>query len=371
MLGVDVFARAADIATALGRPSSEVAVQRQRQASLTSAINARLRRPDGIYIDGLEPNGAKSTHASQHANAYGIAYGIVPPADETAVASYAASLGMAMGPQTAQELLEALRLAGRPDDLVTRVTDPTTDGWAKILAEGGTFTWEDWNPSDAEGDSMSHGWGSTVLVEIQQGLLGVTPTGPAFATFDVSPPVSGLASASGTVPTPRGPVAVSWSWSRAGGTFSLDLTVPANSVATVRLPAAAGRDITEGGHSLSGDPGVRAVHMDGGVAVLGLGSGTYRFRSTGIPAVAIPAATAPGAATKAGAGDRSGGGDRPPSPTPAATPGGVASPPTTASAGSALTAHHAARAVWPIVALVAVLLLAAAAGVVGVTRRRL
>lgn len=280
-LGVDVFARTADIAGALGHPAGEIALQRQRQTALTAAINARLRRPDGVYIDGLEPDGRQSRHASQHANAYAVAYGIVPPHREDAVATYVATLGMAMGPQTAQALLEAFRLTGRPQDLVTRVTDPTTDGWAKILAEGATFTWEDWAPSDAQGDSMSHGWGSTVLVEIQQGLLGVTPTGAAFSTFDVSPPLGGLAQASGSVPTPRGMVDVAWA--RGAGTYSLDLTVPANAVAFVHVAATGLGGVSDGGRPVAGDPGVTPMGLSGGAAALRVGAGTYHLRSAGLP----------------------------------------------------------------------------------------
>ena len=97
-----------------------------------------------------------------------------------------------------------MALAGLYDDLVHRLVDATTDGWANILARGATFTWEVWDPSDIVGDSMSHGWGSTMVPEIQRWLLGVRPTAPGFATFEVVPPPSGLDWALGTVPTPRG-----------------------------------------------------------------------------------------------------------------------------------------------------------------------
>ena len=106
-----------------------------------------------------------------------------------------------------------------------------------------------WHPSDLIGDTMSHGWGSNVLVEIQRELLGVTSNGPGFSTFTVQPPKSGLAHASGRVPTPHGPIAVSWH--RTKGGVSLDLTVPANTQATLRLPgAAAGVQVGAGTHHL-------------------------------------------------------------------------------------------------------------------------
>ena len=39
------------------------------------AINARLVRADGIYVDGLDADGQQSSHASQEANALALAYG--------------------------------------------------------------------------------------------------------------------------------------------------------------------------------------------------------------------------------------------------------------------------------------------------------
>jgi alpha-L-rhamnosidase len=292
-LAVNAFERAADIDAALGLASASM--ERDRAKALDRAINARLERPDGIYIDGLHAGGAPSTHASQHANAYALAYGAVPPAHVAAVAAYAAALGTAMGPQTIQYLLAGLDRAGRDDAVVARLTDVQSDGWANVLAQGGTFVWETWQPSDALGDGMSHGWGSTALVEIQQTLLGVRPTGPGYSTFDVIPPSSGLDHASGVVPTPRGPITVAWQRpATPGGTFTLDLTVPPNSTARVLLPAASPS-------SVAGRPrGVSLASVEGSRAVLQVGSGGFHLATTGIPAAfagrqgAAASAPAPG-----------------------------------------------------------------------------
>ena len=292
VLAVNVFRRTGDVAAALGRPADETARQRQRQSALTAAITARLTRPDGVYVDGLQANGLQVAQASQDANTAAIAYGVVPPAREATVGAYVASLGMESAPRTAGELLEALALAGRDEDVVRRITDTKNDGWANILVRGGTFTWEVWNPSDANGDSMSHGWGSNVLVEIEQVLLGVRPTGPGYSSVDVTPSRSGLAWATGRVPTPRGDVAVDWHRpSVTDGTFALGLTVPPNVAASVRVPAAGPRRVTESGRPLSEATGVRFVTMDGSDAVLQVGAGVYQFRSTPVPAAAVAPAT--------------------------------------------------------------------------------
>ena len=191
-----------------------------------------------------------------------------------------ASLGMQATPQNAGEVLRALALAGLYPDLVARLVDATTDGWANILARGATFTWEVWNPSDIIGDSMSHGWGSTMVPEIQRSLLGVLPTGPGFATFDVAPPPAGLDWALGTVPTPRGTISVAWRRpTPADPRFSVDVAVPANSTATLTVASnGVGRDHRE----RPADPpgGWRAAaRRERWAARLQLGSGTFAIRS--------------------------------------------------------------------------------------------
>jgi hypothetical protein len=127
---------------------------------------------------------------------------------------------------------------------------------------------------------MSHGWGSNVAVQIQRSLLGVRPTAPGFASFDVTPPTGGLSRATGTVPTPRGTIAVSWSRPTASDPhFSLDLLVPPNSIATLSVPADQVGAITESGGPVDRAKGIRSVRVADGVAHLETGAGAYSLRS--------------------------------------------------------------------------------------------
>ena len=281
VLGANVFRRVADAAGALGRPASEVSSHRQSQARLVAAINRHLTRPDGIYVDGIGDDGAKTSTTSQYANACALAYGVVPAERRAALASHVAGFGMGVPVNTATEVLKGLADNGRLDDVIAILTDPVHDGWANILARGATYTWEVWQPSDADGDSMSHGWGSNVLVEIDRTLLGVAPLTPGYASFSVTPPRTALDWAGGTVPTPRGPIDVAWSRpTSSGDPFVLDLTVPPNAAATVTLGAAGSNAVTEGGRALRGAPGVRTVTAGHGQVVAVVGAGRYEFRVT-------------------------------------------------------------------------------------------
>jgi alpha-L-rhamnosidase len=239
-MAVDAFTRTADLGEMIGAPEPDVAKQRDRARTLTAAMNAKLTRADGTYVDGLEGDGTASSHASEHANAEAVAYGVVPAANKPTIGTFITQLGMAMGPMTVQSLLDALHDTGHDRDLVRLLTNDAQPGWAKILASGGTNTWETWDPSDVNGDSMSHGWGATVAVAMQQALLGITVNAPGGGRLTIAAPGGtagvGLTTIRGTLPTSRGTVAIEWTASTGDGPLrGLKLTLPPNTTATVTL----------------------------------------------------------------------------------------------------------------------------------------
>lgn len=68
-------------------------------------------------------------------------------------------------------------------------------------------------------------------------ILGIIPTKPGFREFLVQPHPSGCTSVKGSVPAPGGNIGVQWEISRESGSFTLLLDSPAETIATVRLPA--------------------------------------------------------------------------------------------------------------------------------------
>ena len=288
LLAVNVFGRVAEMGVALGRPEIEVSLQQNRRSALVAAINRHLSRADGLYSDGLDAAGTQIATSSQWNDAYALLFGVVPAARVQLVADGVIGQGMATEPVFAGDMLEALRVTGQDQAILKLLTDASEPGWANILARGGTFAWEVWNPVDTDipvdpvasfygGDSMSHGWGSNVLVAIQRALLGVVPTGPGFSTFSVRPPLHALTHAEGTVPTPSGPISVAWT--RASGGFQLDVTVPANTSATVSVPASSTSLVWESGLKVARSPGVKSVSQSGSYVAVGVGAGTYTFQS--------------------------------------------------------------------------------------------
>jgi alpha-L-rhamnosidase len=290
--GVRVLRVTSAIAAQLGRPADEAAGYQGLAADLAAAMNAKLRRADGVYVDGLSATGEHSGHAGQHATSYAIAFGIAqvpvhhpaappvpvhhpaapPNGDLPALAQHLAALGMKQGPMTAHWLLQALSDAGRPDAVLRLLTNPDDLGWADILRQGGTFTWEAWTLDEGSNFSQSHGWGAQAIVDVQQTLLGVRTASPGASLVDIVPPATGLSRAAGTVHTQRGPVRVDWRRAVAGGAVRVEIDVPVNVTARVALPLSAGTSYRAAGPSRA-----RFVGVMDGRAVFEVGSGRSSF----------------------------------------------------------------------------------------------
>jgi alpha-L-rhamnosidase len=73
-------------------------------------------------------------------------------------------------------------------------------------------------------------------------------------------------------------------WQRSGDNFDWRITVPPNSTATVYLPASSVSQITEGGKNLEKVKGLKFLKLEGGRAVLEVGSGSYHFVSRKVSA---------------------------------------------------------------------------------------
>jgi alpha-L-rhamnosidase len=116
---------------------------------------------------------------------------------------------------------------------------------------------------------------------MQETLLGVSfraPNPDGTIRITVAPPVRGLPRASGTVPTIAGPVSIAWQ--RNGRGMTLALTMPANLTALVHLPASSASHVREGGVAAGKASGVSVFSVGDGIAVLEVGSGSYRFTSS-------------------------------------------------------------------------------------------
>jgi alpha-L-rhamnosidase len=115
------------------------------------------------------------------------------------------------------------------------------------------------------------GWNIETLAGIRP-----DPTGPGFKKIIIKPNVLGdLHWAEGWYDSVRG--RIESKWRKRGGQFQLDVTIPANTTATVYVPARAAGEVTESGRPADKAEGVRFLKKENGCAVFELGSGVYRF----------------------------------------------------------------------------------------------
>ncbi|MEV6741447.1 alpha-L-rhamnosidase C-terminal domain-containing protein [Streptomyces sp. NPDC051104] len=157
-----------------------------------------------------------------------------------------------------------------------------TYGWMDSHDPGITH-WEGIGPGGSlyEGayTSMAHGWSTGVLPALTHQLLGARPTAPGYATWEVRPHPGDVAWAQGQVPTPHGPLRVSWEASEKA--FQMTVHVPAGTRGTVAFPGdsrqvmvrSRGRILWDGFKALEGD--VRVTNSR--VTVSDLSAGSYKF----------------------------------------------------------------------------------------------
>ena len=167
-------------------------------------------------------------------------------------------------------------------DLLNQDTYPS---WLYPVTQGATTIWERWDGLKPDGtfqdksmNSFNHyayGAIGSWLYQVVAG-IEIDPAQPGYKHVLVQPePGGGLSSASATLDTMYGTVKSAWELSESG--FALDVVVPANTCATVRLPDAKLKEATESGKALAEAEGVTQAEQVGDNVVVEVKSGQYRF----------------------------------------------------------------------------------------------
>jgi alpha-L-rhamnosidase len=161
----------------------------------------------------------------------------------------------------------------------------TFPSWGYSIREGATTIWERWDGYTRESgfqtpemNSFNHyslGSVGDWLYRYVAGIAG-DPEGPGYTRITIRPHPGGeMTFAEATYRSLHGPIACAWRIE--AGTFTLEVTIPANTTATVYLPTSDAKSVREGEQPIGEAEGVRLVGHEGGRAMLTVGSGTYRF----------------------------------------------------------------------------------------------
>ena len=183
----------------------------------------------------------------------------------------------------AQFLMRTLTDNGRADLAYEIATQPTYPGWGYMVSKGATTVWELWNGDTADPAMNS---GNHVMqigdlgVWMYEYLAGIRPdpANPGFRHILIHPyPAGDLTFVKASHESLYGKIATSWK--RDGGAFTLEVSIPPNTSATVWLPAKDAASVTESGHPVARARSVKFLRTEGDAALFEIESGDYVFRT--------------------------------------------------------------------------------------------
>ena len=155
---------------------------------------------------------------------------------------------------------------------------PVTQGATSIWERLNSYTHEEGFGGNNSMNSFNHYSFGAVGQWMLAHSLGIQRGAPGFKTFVLRPepdPTGQMTEASGHYDSPYGRIESAWELD--GNTLNYTATVPANTTATLYLPAPSAAAVREGAGPTGEAEGVRYVGFGGGRAVYELASGTYSF----------------------------------------------------------------------------------------------
>ncbi len=287
----------AEMADALGRVD-EAAAYRERLGKLTTAFATQYLQPDG-----------RLSVETQTACVLAIGLGLLPPERSAGVVNQLVGLieragdRMTTGFLGTKSILPVLSAHGHHDLACRLFQSREFPSWGYEVEQGANSVWERWDSftkehgfegttgtNNAAMNSFSHYAFGAVMEWAFRDLAGIDTRDPGYGMILFRPRIPSAASNPAGRPLdwveaeydgPRGRIASRWKRSPEG--LVVKVTVPANAVAEIHLPAGEPAAVSEGGRPLAAGetPGVKAVRVADGLVIVEAGSGDYVFTVAG------------------------------------------------------------------------------------------
>jgi alpha-L-rhamnosidase len=170
---------------------------------------------------------------------------------------------------------------GRADLAYTIATQTNYPGWGYMVEQGATTIWELWNGNTADPAMNSDNHVMLVgdlVTWLYEDVAGIAPDEeqPGFKHIIMKPqPVGDLKYVKATHRSPYG--LISSEWHDDGKSFDWQIEVPANTTATVYVPASSAESVREGRGRAIDAVGVKYVGFESGRTVFTVTSGKYHF----------------------------------------------------------------------------------------------
>jgi len=239
---------------------------------------------------------------SQMSNVFPLYLGIVPKnRQQTVVNDLVNNIEMKhndhlwTGILGTKALVEALPEHNNADVLYDLTNQRTYPGWGYMVSKGSTTLWERWGGYryfGADMNSLNHIMFGSIDEFFYKNLAGIQSTAPGFKNIVIRPSadIAGkkLNWAQASVKTIRGKVASKWKFQ--GGAVEMNISIPANSTATVSIPKGNIKGpftVTESsktvwsGQSFHKTTGIHSAKEDAEYVTFEVGSGDYSFTLSG------------------------------------------------------------------------------------------
>jgi alpha-L-rhamnosidase len=267
-----------DTATLLGM-SKDAA----RYGELFEKIKAAFQK-SFVMSDGTVGGGTQTAYV------LALDFGLVPKELETAAAQKLADDVRARGHLTTgflgtPKLLTVLSRYGFLDEAYRLLNRDTYPSWLYPVKQGATTIWERWDGLKPDGSFQDKGMNSfnhyaygAVGDWMYQTLGGIRigSDAPGYRHVLLAPqPGGGFSWARAEHEAPYGRIASEWHVKH--GIMRLDVAIPANSSATLRLPRAILAQVRESGRAPDKQAGISGLQQDGGEVSLQIGAGHYQF----------------------------------------------------------------------------------------------
>ena len=195
-------------------------------------------------------------------------------------------------------LLPTLTETGHLDVAYRLLENDTFPSWGYSIKNGATTIWERWDGWTAEKgfqdpgmNSFNHYAFGSVGRWLFNTVAGIDTDGPGYKTIIIHPqPGVPISQKNGEIGSPGNMTSAKASydsingniisdWQLKNGTFTFNVTIPANTTAMVYIPADSAKNITESGKPAVKAEGVRFQQIKQGTALFIVGSGQYQFVS--------------------------------------------------------------------------------------------
>lgn len=182
-----------------------------------------------------------------------------------------------------QWLMRGLTDNGQPGMAYALASNKTYPSWGYMAEQGATTIWELWNGNTAspQMNSQNHVMLlGDLLIWLYEDLAGISSHNKAIAFKEIVMKPSfpeGLNEVNASYQSLYG--VISSHWKKENDILIWDINIPANTKATVYIPAASADDVKEGNNTMTGSDGIRFIKIEKANAVFEIGSGNYSFTS--------------------------------------------------------------------------------------------